>query len=76
MRRQRRLLALVSVLTVGLVAASHATAASKTLLFGVSTSLSGASAPTGRGMLRAVEIAAEDINAAGGIKVGGDTYTR
>ncbi len=75
MRRQCRLLALVSVLAVGLVAAGHATAASKTLLFGVSTSLSGASAPTGRGMLRGVELAAEDINAAGGIKVGADTYT-
>ena len=55
--------------------AGQAHAASKTLLFGVSTSLSGASAPTGRGMLRAVELAAEDINAAGGIKVGSDTYT-
>jgi branched-chain amino acid transport system substrate-binding protein len=63
-------------LSIALLAilAGQAPAASKTLLFGVSTSLSGASAPTGRGMLRAVELAAEDIDAAGGIKAGNDTY--
>jgi branched-chain amino acid transport system substrate-binding protein len=65
----------VGVLAAGLAAAAPAAAASKTLLFGVSTSLSGASAPTGRGMLRAIELASEDINAGGGIKVGADTYT-
>ncbi len=68
------------VLTAGLVAvavlaAGDADAAAKTLLFGVSTQLSGAAAPTGRGMLRAIELATDDINAAGGIKVGADTYT-
>ena len=70
----RPLIRSLAALAVCLVA-GHAQAASKTLLFGVSTSLSGASAPTGRGMLRAVELASEDINAAGGIKVGNDTYT-
>jgi branched-chain amino acid transport system substrate-binding protein len=66
---------LITALLVSLSAGPGASAASKTLLFGVSTSLSGASAPTGRGMLRAVELAAEDINAGGGIRVGADTYT-
>ncbi len=73
MRRRGYCLLLTGVIAVLL--AGEAGAASKTLLFGVSTSLSGASAPTGRGMLRAIELAAEDINAGGGIPVGGDTYT-
>jgi branched-chain amino acid transport system substrate-binding protein len=64
----------LSLLALGFPGAP-AEAAAKTLLFGVSTSLSGASAPTGRGMLRAMELAADDINAAGGIKAGSDTYT-
>jgi branched-chain amino acid transport system substrate-binding protein len=69
------LLGLVSALGVGLIVGGPAAAASKTLFFGVSTPLSGAAAPPGRGTLRAMELATEDINAAGGIKVGADTYT-
>ncbi len=65
---------LAGVLAAGLLAAGSAEAASKTLGFGVSTPLSGSAAPTGRGLLRSLEIASEDINAAGGIKIGGDTY--
>jgi branched-chain amino acid transport system substrate-binding protein len=75
MKAPCRSLAFVTALAVGLTLAAHADAASKTLLFGVSTGLSGASAPTGRGLLRAVELASEDINAAGGIRVGADSYT-
>lgn len=45
------------------------------LVVGVNTPLGGAAAPTGLGLLRAVELAADDINATGGIKVGGETYT-
>ncbi len=74
MRTRRSLQVLAGVLTAALLAAGPAAAATKTLLIGVSTSLSGASAPTGRGLLRALELATEDLNAAGGIKVGGDTY--
>jgi branched-chain amino acid transport system substrate-binding protein len=73
MRRRGYRLLLAGVMAVLL--AGEAGAASKTLLFGVSTSLSGASAPTGRGMLRAIELATDDINAGGGITVGADTYT-
>ena len=47
----------------------------KDLVIGINTPLSGAAAPTGLGLLRAVELAAEDINGAGGIKVGKETYT-
>ena len=47
----------------------------KDLVIGINTPLSGAAAPTGLGLLRAVELAAEDINAAGGIKAGNDGYT-
>jgi branched-chain amino acid transport system substrate-binding protein len=72
---RRSLVMLLGVIAAGLAWAGEVPAASRTLLFGVSTSLSGASAPTGRGMLRAIELATDDINAAGGIKVGGDTYT-
>ncbi len=53
----------------------EAGAADKTLLFGVNTALSGGAAPTGRGMLRALELTAAEINAGGGIKTGADTYT-
>ena len=47
----------------------------KDLVIGINTPLSGAAAPTGLGLLRAVELAAEDLNGAGGIKVGKETYT-
>lgn len=47
----------------------------KDLVIGINTPLSGAAAPTGLGLLRALELAAGDINATGGIKVGRDSYT-
>ena len=50
-------------------------ASAKDLVIGINTPLSGAAAPTGLGLLRALELATEDINATGGIKVGKDTYT-
>lgn len=47
----------------------------KDLVIGINTPLSGAAAPTGLGLLRAMELAADDINAGGGIKVGKESYT-
>jgi branched-chain amino acid transport system substrate-binding protein len=47
----------------------------KDLTIGINTPLSGAAAPTGLGLLRALELSAEDLNAVGGIKVGKDSYT-
>ena len=49
-------------------------AQAKDLIVGVGTALSGAAAPSGLGLLRAMELAAEDINASGGIKVGKESY--
>ena len=46
----------------------------KDLIVGVGTALSGAAAPSGLGLLRATELAAEDVNSSGGIKVGKDVY--
>ncbi len=74
MTRRRWRCALAVTLVISLMAATPAAAAAKTLLFGVSTPLTGAAAPPGRGTLRAMELGVEDINAAGGIKVGDDTY--
>ncbi len=56
------------------VAAIPATGTNNVVLIGVNTALSGGAAPTGRGMLRALEVSADEINAAGGIKVGAETY--
>ncbi len=47
----------------------------KDLVIGINTPLSGPAAPTGLGLLRAIELAADDINAHGGIKAGKETYT-
>jgi branched-chain amino acid transport system substrate-binding protein len=47
----------------------------KNLVMGVNTALSGAAAPTGVGLLRALELTADDINASGGIKIGKESYT-
>lgn len=46
----------------------------KELLVGMNLALSGGAAPVGLGLLRACELAAEKINAEGGIKVGRDSY--
>lgn len=46
----------------------------KDLVVGVGTALSGAAASSGLALLRAMELATEDINASGGIKVGKESY--
>ncbi len=50
------------------------TVQAKDLVIGISTPLSGAAAPTGLALLRAFELTAEEINAAGGIKAGKESY--
>ena len=57
----------------GSVAVS-ALAAEKTLDIGVSDALTGGASVYGLPQANAVKMAAEEINAAGGIKVGGDSY--
>jgi branched-chain amino acid transport system substrate-binding protein len=46
----------------------------KTLKIAVITALSGAGAVWGRGILHGVELATEELNASGGLKIGGDRY--
>lgn len=65
----------VSTLTAMLALASGAAlAGEKTLDIGVSDALTGGAAVYGLPQANAVQMAAEEINAAGGIKVGDDTY--
>jgi branched-chain amino acid transport system substrate-binding protein len=59
----------IMALTAGAV-----TAAEKTLDIGVADALTGGAAVYGLPQANAVQMAAEEINAAGGIKVGEDTY--
>lgn len=56
------------------LAGGAVTAAEKTLDIGVSDALTGGAAVYGLPQANAVQMAAEEINAAGGIKVGDDTY--
>jgi branched-chain amino acid transport system substrate-binding protein len=63
--------------TAGLAGAllcNAAQAAEKELVIGVSDALTGAGAVYGLPQANAVQMAAEEINAAGGIKAGADTY--
>jgi len=65
------------VLLAGLVAlgsAAPAAAAEKTLDIGVLGPLSGGAASYGVELVRAAEIRTDEINKAGGLKVGGDVY--
>lgn len=56
------------------VAASPSSAAEKKLTVGVADALTGGGAVYGLPQANAVKMAADEINAAGGIKVGADTY--
>ncbi|HUU40472.1 MAG TPA: ABC transporter substrate-binding protein, partial [Desulfatiglandales bacterium] len=47
---------------------------SKTLKIAVITALSGAGAVWGRGILHGVELATEELNASGGLNIGGERY--
>ena len=63
---------LVAVMALGL--AASAAAAEKTLDIGVLGPLSGGAASYGVELVRAAEIRTDEINKAGGLKVGGDVY--
>lgn len=62
------------LITAMLLAAGSAFAEEKILNIGVSDALTGGAAVYGLPQANAVEMAAEEINAAGGISVGEDTY--
>lgn len=66
----------LSALAFGASALAMASAASAdTMTVGLVGPLSGGAAAWGSAMKAAIEFAAEDINAAGGLEVGGKTYT-
>lgn len=62
------------VALIGLVIATTAQAADKELILGVSDALTGGGATYGMPQLNAINIAVDDINAGGGVKVGKDKY--
>jgi branched-chain amino acid transport system substrate-binding protein len=66
------IIVLVAVMALGL--AAPAAAAEKTLEIGVLGPLSGGAASYGVELVRAAEIRTDEINKAGGLKVGGDLY--
>jgi branched-chain amino acid transport system substrate-binding protein len=66
--------ALTVSLAAALLAATPALAAEKTLTVGYSDALSGGGAVYGVPQKKAIDLAIEEINGAGGIKVGADTY--
>lgn len=66
---------LLSMTTALALVGGAALAAEKTLDIGVSDALTGGAAVYGLPQANAVQMAAEEINAAGGIKVGDDTYS-
>jgi len=65
---------LVTMTTALVLAGSATLAAEKTLDIGVSDALTGGAAVYGLPQSNAVQLAAEEINAAGGISVGDDSY--
>jgi len=69
------ILALLLVLSLLAAIAGCGEETEGVLKIGVSAPLSGPAAPVGLGMPRGVEIAAAEINDAGGISVGGTKYT-
>ncbi len=66
------IIVLVAVMALG--SAAPAAAAEKTLDIGVLGPLSGGAASYGVELVRAAEIRTDEINKAGGLKVGGDVY--
>ena len=63
-----------AVLSAALIGAPGAFAAEKTLTIGYSDALTGGGAVYGVPQKKAIDLAIEEINGAGGIKVGADNY--
>ena len=70
----KRLSGLALAVLATAATAVSASAAEKTLNIGLSDALTGGGAVYGLPQANAVKMAADEINAAGGIKVGADTY--
>jgi branched-chain amino acid transport system substrate-binding protein len=74
MKNLKHALASTLVAATAAVACLGASAADKELLIGVNDSLTGPGAVYGLPQANSVQMAADEINAAGGIKAGADTY--
>ncbi len=70
----RRSLAILIVLALAVVGPGRAPAAEKTLTIGLLGPLSGGAASYGVELQRGAEMRADEINKAGGLKIGGDVY--
>ncbi len=70
----RRSLAILIVLALAVVGPGPASAAEKTLTIGLLGPLSGGAASYGVELQRGAEMRTDEINKAGGLKVGGDVY--
>lgn len=66
--------AMIGAASITALLAGGALAQEQTLKIGALVTQSGAGASWGNGMLRAAELAAEDVNEAGGLDVGGTSY--
>lgn len=66
--------AALAALSLALAGTTAATAEEKTLDIGVTDALTGGAAVYGLPQKQAIEMAAEEINASGGIKIGEDNY--
>jgi branched-chain amino acid transport system substrate-binding protein len=64
----------IATATAALLCIAGAAGAQETLKIGAVVTLSGAGAAWGQGMLYAAELAADDVNAKGGLEVGGKKY--
>ncbi|WP_372827996.1 ABC transporter substrate-binding protein [Polaromonas sp.] len=73
-RFNRRVVMVAASAAMGLGMVWSAHAADKVLVLGVNDALTGPGAVYGLPQANAVKMAADDINAKGGIKAGGDTY--
>jgi branched-chain amino acid transport system substrate-binding protein len=74
MTRRRSLTGLLTVLALAALGAGPAPAAEKTLPIGLIGPLSGGAASYGVELMRGAEMKVEEINKAGGLKVGPDLY--
>jgi len=67
-------LVMIIGLAVGISPASSQAGDTKTLKIGLITALSGAGAVWGKGILHGAEMATEELNAKGGLNIGGEKY--
>ncbi len=73
-RETRRYILLISIFTFAAVLALHSVGVCETLLIGGNAPLSGSGASYGIGQSRGIEKAISEVNAKGGLNIGGTNY--